>query len=150
MHQVQVQKAPIHLWIVGLLSLLWNAMGSTDYYMIRTRNIEWIAQSPGISPDAMLAWVDSLPIWAQLGWGLGVWMGLAGSILLLLRRGWAVPAYALSLLGAAAGLLNPLVGSPPPEALAQGFMRYMPIVIFAIAGALFYYANRQKQAGRLR
>ena len=150
MNQVPARKAPIHLWIVGLLSLLWNAMGSTDYYMIRTRNIEWISQTPGISPDAMLAWVDSLPLWAQLGWGLGVWMGLAGSILLLLRRNWAVPAYALSLLGAAAGLLNPLVGSPPPDALAQGFMRYMPIVIFAIAGALFYYANRQKNAGRLR
>ena len=150
MNQVQTGKAPIHLWIVGLLSLLWNAMGCTDYYMIRTRHIEWIAQTPDIDPQSMLAWVDSLPFWAQLGWGLGVWTGLAGSILLLLRRNWAVPAYALSLLGAAAGLLNPLVGSPPPESLAQGFMRYMPIVIFLIAGALFYYANRQKQAGRLR
>jgi hypothetical protein len=29
-------------------------------------------------------------------------------------------------------------------------MRYMPVVIFAIAGGLYYYAGRQKQAGRLR
>ena len=150
MNQAQIGKAPVHLWIVGLLSLLWNAMGCTDYYMIRTRNIEWISQTPNIAPQAMLAWVDSLPIWAQIGWGLSVWMGLAGSILLLLRRSLAVPAYALSLVGAVAGLLNPLVGSPPPESLTQGFMGYMPIVIFVIAAALLYYSHRQKQAGVLR
>ena len=150
MSQVPIGKAPVHLWIVGLLSLLWNAMGCTDYYMIRTRNIEWISQTPNIEPQAMLAWVDSLPIWAQFGWGLGVWMGLAGSILLLLRRSLAVPAYALSLVGAVAGLLNPLVGSAPPESLTQGFMGYMPIVIFVIAGALLYYSHRQKRAGVLR
>ena len=33
----------------------------------------------------MLACIDSLPIYALIGWGLGVWMGLLGSILLLLR-----------------------------------------------------------------
>jgi len=49
-----------------------------------------------------------------------------------------------------AGLANPLLGSPPPEALAQGFMRYMPVVIFAIAGGCCFYASRQKQAGVLR
>lgn len=150
MNKVQMRRAPIHLWIVGLLSLLWNTMGCTDYYMIRTRNFEWISQTPNIEPQAMLAWVDGLPIWAQIGWGLGVWMGLAGSILLLLRRSLAVPAYALSVVGAVAGLLNPLVGSPPPKSLTQGFMGYMPIVIFVIAAALLYYSHRQKQAGVLR
>ena len=150
MNQIQSGKAPIHLWVVGLLTLLWNGIGCLDYYMIRTRNIEWISQTPDIDPQAMLAWVDSLPIWGQLGWGLGVWMGLAGAVLLLIRRRWAVPAFALSLLGALGGLANPFFGSPPPEPLAQGFMRYMPIVIFVIAGASCYYANRQKQAGVLR
>jgi hypothetical protein len=31
MSSIQNGKAPIHLWVVGLLSLLWNAMGSVDY-----------------------------------------------------------------------------------------------------------------------
>ena len=150
MNQVQTGKAPIHLWIVGLLSLLWNAMGCTDYWMIRTRNMEWIAQTPGVTPEEMLAWVDSFPIWAQVGWALGVWMGLAGSVLLLLRKRWAVEAYGLSLLGAVAGFANPYLGSPPPVGLAQGFMAYMPAVLIVISGLLFYYANRQKQSGVLR
>ena len=150
MTQIQTGKAPIHLWVVGLLTLLWNGMGCMDYYMIRTRNMEWISQTPNIAPQDMLAWIDSFPIWAQVGWGLGVWMGLAGTVLLLARRRWAVPAFALSLVGAVAGLANSYFGSPPPEPLARGFMRYMPIVILVIAGTSFFYASRQKQAGVLR
>lgn len=150
MNQVQAGKVPIHLWVVGLLSLSWNAMCSLDYYMIRTRNMEWISQTPNITPQEMLAWVDSFPIWAQIGWGLGVWMGLAGSILLLARHRFAVPAFALSLLGALAGLANPFIGAPPPEPLAQGFMRAMPIVIAALSAAFCFYANLQKKAGVLR
>lgn len=150
MEDVQAARAPAHLWIVGLLSLLWNGFGCTDYLMIRMRNEQWLSQTPGVSPQTMLAWVDSFPIWAQFGWGLGVWMGLAGSVLLLLRHRWAVPAFGLSLIGAVMGLGYQFFGSPPPEPLAQGFMRYMPLVIIIIAAALLYYAQRQRQAGVLR
>ena len=48
---------------------------------------------------------NGFPLYAQFGWGLGVWMGLAGSVLLLMGHRWAVPAFALSLLGAVVGLI---------------------------------------------
>ena len=35
----QALKAPIHLWIVGILSLLWNSFGGYNYTMTRTRNM---------------------------------------------------------------------------------------------------------------
>ena len=28
----QATKAPVHLWIVGILAVLWNAIGCFDYY----------------------------------------------------------------------------------------------------------------------
>ncbi len=150
MNDVQSAKAPIHLWIVGLLSLLWNGFGCTDYFMTRMRNMDWLAMS-GADPNAMLAWVDSFPLYAQFGWGLGVWMGLAGSILLLMRHRWAVPALGLSLLGAVIGLGYQIAGSsPPPPPMNEGGLAMMNWVILIIAAALFYYAHRQKQAGVLR
>lgn len=143
-------RTPIHLWVVGIVSLLWNGFGCTDYLMIRMRNLDWLSQTPGVDPQTMLAWVDSFPLWAQLGWGLGVWMGLAGSILLLMRHRWAVPAFGLSMIGAVLGLGYQIFGAPPPPPLDQGFMRFMPWVIIAIALALFTYARAMEKKGVLR
>jgi len=79
-------RAPAHLWIIGILSLLWSGFGCYDYVMTRMRNTDYLAEMmPTVDPNAMLAWVDSFPIWAQFGWGLGVWGGLLGSVLLLMR-----------------------------------------------------------------
>ena len=79
MDDVQTAKAPVHLWIVGLLALLWNGFGCYDYLMTRMRNLDYFrSMAPDSDPEAMLAWVDAFPIYAQFGWGLGVWMGLAG------------------------------------------------------------------------
>ena len=75
--------------------------------------MDWLSQG-GADPQVMLAWMDSFPIYAQFGWGLGVWMGLIGSVLLLMRHRWAVPAYALSLLGALLGLGYQILRSPAP------------------------------------
>ena len=149
MDDVQAAKAPVHLWIVGLLSLIWNGFGCTDYLMTRMRSLEWMAQSGG-DPQAMLAWIDGFPFYAQFGWGLGVWMGLAGSILLLMRHRWAVPAMALSFVGAVIGLGYQIFMAPPaPPPMNEGAMVYMPWVIIAVAGALYYYAHKQRKAGVL-
>jgi hypothetical protein len=150
MEDVQAAKAPAHLWIVGLLSLIWNAFGCTDYLMTRMRSEEWMAQSGG-DPKAMLAWIDGFPFYAQFGWGLGVWMGLAGSILLLMRHRWAHPAFGLSFVGAIIGLGYQLFLAPPaPPPMNEGAMTVMPWVIIIVAGLLYFYALRQKQAGVLR
>ena len=150
MEDVQAAKAPVHLWIVGLLSLIWNAFGCTDYLMTRMRSEEWMAQSGG-DPKAMLAWIDAFPFYAQFGWGLGVWMGLAGSILLLMRHRWAVWAYALSLLGAVLGLGYQIALAPPlPGAHETPMMKAIPYIVIVIAIALFLYARAQEKKGVLR
>jgi hypothetical protein len=153
MDDVQAGKAPVHLWIVGLLSLMWNGFGCYDYLMTRMRNEDYFRMmGPDVDPQAMLAWVDSFPIYAQIGWGLGVWMGLLGSILLLMRNRWAVPALGLSLVGALLGLGYQILAAPPPPApsMNEGLMAYMAYIIIIIAAALYFYAHRQKQAGVLR
>ena len=84
-------RTPVHLWIVGALSSIWGCFGAYDYVMTRMRNTDYIASAmPGVDPNTALAWVDSMPLYAQVGWGLGVWLGLLGAVLLLLRNRWAV------------------------------------------------------------
>lgn len=152
METVQAAKSPVHLWIVGLLSAAWNGFGCYDYLMTRTRNLDYFrAMAPDSDPEAMLAWAEGFPLYAQFGWGLGVWMGLAGSVLLLMRHRWAVPAFALSLLGALLGLGYQIVAAPPPPPpMDEGAMAFMPWVVILIAAALYYYAHRQRQSGILK
>lgn len=139
---------PVHLWIVGLLATLWNAFGCYDYLMTRMRNTDYLkSMMPDVDPNAMLAYVDSMPVWAATGWGLGVWMGIAGSLLLLTRSRHAVWTLGLSFVGAVVGigyqLMNPMAG------MSGGMATVMPIVVIVVALALFLYARAMARKGVL-
>jgi hypothetical protein len=144
-------RAPIHLWIVGILSLLWGCFGAYDYMMTRMRNTDYIASSmPGVDPNAALAWVDAMPLYAQVGWGLGVWMGLLGAVLLLIRSRWAVWTYGLSLLGALLSLGYQIALAPPLAGADTPMMKAMPYVIILVCAFLFWYARTMEKKGVLR
>ena len=122
-------KTPWHLWAVGVLSLLWNAFGCYIYTMTMMRDPAIMANAP---PE-MVAALDAAPVWADAAWALGVWGALLGSIFLLLRRSWAVPAFVVSLIG--------LLGTTIWQANA-GVPMNVPqaVTIWAIALFLLWYA----------
>ncbi|MFM5914263.1 MAG: hypothetical protein ACKOPR_05895 [Chakrabartia godavariana] len=134
---------PKHIWIVGVLSLLWNSMGAMDYTMTRLKLIPL--------PPAQLAYIDQFPIWASIGWAFGVWGALAGSLLLLLRSQHAVTAFALSLAGLVLNLIWRFALSGVDEGVLFGANPY-PLAggILVVAVALFVYAQKQKANGVLR
>jgi hypothetical protein len=148
--QVRAAGAPRSLYIVGVLAMLWNAVGCYDYLMTRMRKTDYLASMmPTVDPKAMLAWVDAFPIWAQFGWGLGVWGGLLGSILLLARSRWAVEAFGLSLVGALLGLGYQIVLAPPLAGAEGAVNEIMPYVIILVALVLFLYARAKRAASVL-
>lgn len=87
-------KAPWHLWVVGIVTLLFNAMGILSYMATK---LGMLAEM-GMTPE-QIAFMDSYPAWANALWALGVWGAFAGSVLLLLRSRFAVPAMLVALLG---------------------------------------------------
>lgn len=139
-------KAPWHLWVVGIISLLWNSMGGVDYTMTKTRNAEWLK---GFTPE-QIAWFDSLPLWANLAWALGVWGAVAGSILLILRKGWAYPAFAVSFLGLAMSTVNQFVLADMPEGLDTPGGRAFTAFLWVVAIALVAYARQMRAKAVLR
>ena len=88
-------KAPWHLWVIGIVSLLWNAVGAVDYYMTQTRNEAYLGQ---FTPE-LLEYFFGYPSWAVAAWAAGVWLALAGSVLLLFRSAYALWAFIFSFLG---------------------------------------------------
>ncbi len=79
-------KTPWHVWVVGAVSLLWNLVGATDFVMTQTRNKAYMS---GFTPE-QLSFYYGFPVWAVTAWGIAVWGGVLGSLLLLLRRRQAV------------------------------------------------------------
>lgn len=144
-------KTPLHLWIVGALALLWNGFGAYDYLMTRMRDTDYLAgMMPTVDPAAALAWIDGFPVYAQVGWPLGVWGGLIGAILLLARSRWAVWLFAASLVGAVLGLGYQIVAAPPLAGTEGAMNEIMPFVIILVALGLFLYARAMKAKGVLR
>ena len=146
MHQAVSARTPAHLWIVGALSLLWNCFGCYDYLMTNLRNQAYLSQ---FTAD-QLAYFDSLPAWLTAFWALGVWGGLAGSILLLMRSRHAVLVYGLSLVGAVVGLGYQMFMTAMPASMKEGMMGMMPWVIILIAAFLLWYAWTAEKKGLLR
>jgi hypothetical protein len=139
-------RTPVHLWIVGGVSALWNAFGAVDYVKTQTRNAAYLSSFP---PDAM-AYFDSLPPWLSAFWAFGVWGALLGSLLLLARSRFAVWAFALSLLGLAVTTVYQHVLTSPPASLMSGAMVGMTVAIWVIAIALLVYAMKMRARGVLR
>jgi hypothetical protein len=138
-------KTPTHLWIVGIVSTLWNAFGTLDYTMTQTKNVAWLSQ---ITAEQR-AWIESAPVWAEAAWAFGVWGALAGSILLLMRSRHAVAAFAVSLGGLAFNTFWQFFATNGSAIMGRSAV-WVNVAIWAIAIALLLYARAMKARDVLR
>jgi hypothetical protein len=146
MQQAVSARTPAHLWIVGILSLLWNCFGCYDYLMTNLKNAAYLSQFPR---DALSYW-ESLPTWLTAFWAIGVWGGLAGSILLLIRSRYSVWAFGLSLVGAIVGIGYQLFMTTMPASMKEGMMGIIPWLVIVIAAFLAWYSWSAEKKGLLR
>jgi hypothetical protein len=144
-------RTPAHLWIVGILALLWNCFGAYDYVMSNMRNMDYIKSAmPGVDPSAALAWMDAFPIYAKVGWALGVWGGLLGAILLLIRSRFAVWAFAASIVGVVLSIGYQVAVAQPLSGTASPTAKLIPAIVTLIALFLLWYSWRMEKRGVLR
>lgn len=142
-------RTPWHIWVVGVISLLWNGFGAFDFIQTTTRGEAYMREA-GFD-QAMIEYFMAMPNWMYGPWILGVWGAVIGSILLLLRNKLAVWAFAASALGALISLIyGKMIDPPPPPPAGMEMMGYMPFVIMAVAAFLLWYAWTMAKRGVLR
>jgi uncharacterized membrane protein len=137
-------KAPWHFWAVGILGTLWNSIGAFSYYMTQTRNETYLKSVP---PE-QLEFYFSAPSWVVAAWAIGVWGGLLGCLLLLLRKGVAVPILLASMVGAALLLIRNYVLAEGLEVVGAGGAAFAGFIV-VVAFGLWWYARRMKALGLL-
>lgn len=142
-------RTPWHLWVVGVIALLWNGYGAFDFIQTTTRGEAYLRQS-GFD-QAMIDYFLAMPAWMYGPWVLGVWGALAGTVLLLMRNRLAVWGFAFSALGALVSLVyGKVINPPPPPPPGMEIMSYAPFLIMLIAAFLLWYAWAMKKKGVLR
>lgn len=139
------KRRPWHLWVVGIVALLWNAVGAMDYLMTQTRNEKYMSQ---FTPE-QLEYFYGFPAWVVAAWAIAVWGGVLGAILLLMRKSLAAPVFLMSLIAMVLTTIYQYVLSSGLEVVGDAFSLVFTGVIFLIAVALFLYARAMQKRGRL-
>ena len=127
-------KAPVHFWIVAVLSLLWNAMGAFDYLATKLRLEFYMSQ---FTPE-QLEYFYGFPAWMVAAWAVGVWGSLFGSLGLLARKAWAVWMFAASVLGLAISTVYNFVLTDGAAAMGQGAAIFTAVIWLIVLFLLFY------------
>ena len=138
-------RTPWHLWVVGVLAVLWNSMGAFDYVMTQTRNEGYMSK---FTPE-QLEYFYGFPSWVVAFWAIAVWSGVFGALLLLLRKKLAARVLLGSFLSMVVTTIYNFGLSDGLEAMGGAFELVFSAMIFVIAFLLYLYAKAMKNRGVL-
>ena len=132
-------KTPWHLWVVGIVALLWNGSGTYTIMMAQAGML------PNLSADEA-AYYAAQPFWFVIATDIALLAALAGAVALLLRSRTAVLLFALSLV--AILITNAYdLSMATSRALFTGAALIVTIIIAVIAVLELVYAwSMKKQA----
>lgn len=140
-------KTPWHIWVVGVVSLLWHAGGAMDYVMSKTRNANYLAQ---MTPE-QLEFLESFPVWLTPFWAVAVWGAVLGSVLILARSRLAAPTFGIAFLAMVVVTVhNVFLAENNALDMMNSFQLVFTGVIFIVAILMVVYARTQAALGRLR
>jgi len=135
---------PTWYWIAAIGALLFECLGCYIYLAEVRLTPEQIATLP-LDQAALL---NARPAWYYAAFGTAVWVGLAGTVGLLLRKRWAVPALLISLVGVvvqfSAVFIVPDMRNVTSDALLG------PIIVFVVCYGIYMLARLARRRGWLR
>lgn len=127
---------PWHLWVIGVLTLVWNAIGAFDYLATQLQLEDYMA---AFTPE-QLDYFYGFPAWLVAFWALAVWSALAGSLALLFRSRLAVALFLISLVAMIVTSIHNFVFTNGAEVMEQAGVIFS-IVIAVVAVLLVLYSR---------
>lgn len=142
MSTIPDRKTPWHLWVVGILALLWNGAGAYTIIMAQAGRLA------DVDPQEA-AYYAAQPLWLVISTDLALLAGIAAAIALLARSRTAVWLFGLALVviilnniyDVAAGTSLILVGR-------DWMILTLVIVVIAILQYVYAWAMRRKMVLR--
>lgn len=135
---------PKSFWVVAILALLWNLIGTAMFYLQVSMTPEQLAALPAPQREVC----EATPAWLYGLFGIAVTGGVLGSLGLLLKKKWAAALFLISLLAVVAQTVATFVVTPAWSAFgAAGLV--MPVIVLAIAIFLWRYSRQAAAKGWL-
>ncbi len=131
------KKSTIY-WVVGVLALIWNAMGVFQYLSMQYLKDDMAA---AMTPEQN-ALMDGLPVWYTAVFAIAVFAGLLGSILLLLQKKAATPLFLISLLAVLIQMGYWLFATNAREVMGNQ-AAFMPIIVILVAIFLYFFSRKK-------
>ncbi len=114
--------------------------------MTQTRNAAYLKS---LTP-VQLEFFFSFPMWVVIAWGIATWGGVVGSLLLLFRRGLAVPVFLASIIGMILTTFHNFVLANGLKVMGGVGGLIFGAIIFVIGLLLWIYARAMRRRGVLR
>lgn len=132
---------------MGVVSLLWNAMGAVDFTMTELHSETYLK---GFTAEQR-EYFFGFPFWVVVSWGIATWGSLLGSLLLLLRKAAAFHLFVASFVCIFPTMLYNYVLTDGLKVMGGGTGAVLfSAVIVAVAFLLFGYARKMRRSGVLR
>ena len=129
-------------WAGAIASLLFMALGCVTYLM-------HVTADPASLPLDQRAAFDAEPAWLTAAYAIAVWVGLAGTLMLLLRRKLAQPLMLISLAAVVVWLAGLLLVPNLRETISSNDLA-VAIAVAAITWTIFWFARHSAKRGWLR
>jgi hypothetical protein len=129
-------------WLGAMAALLFMIVACAGFVIDVTTD-------PLSLPLDQRAVVMARPTWMVAAYGIAVWVGLAGSLMLLLRRKLAQPLMLVSLIAAIVTFLPYAVVPAVRDNITTNDIA-AAIIVVAITWTIFWFARHSGQRGWLR
>jgi hypothetical protein len=108
-----------------------------------------VTVDPAALPIDQRAMIEAQPVWMLAAYAVAVWVGLAGAVMLLLRRKLAQPLLLVSLVAAAVTFLPYAIVPAIRDNLSTNDIA-AAIIVLAITWTIFWFARHSNQRRWLR
>lgn len=125
-------KTSLSFRIISILAIVWNLIGVSMFAM----EILMSEAALAAMPEAQRQLIESTPAWAYFLYGVAVFAGLLGSVLLLLRKASAVRVFLISFLAIIIQMMHWVFLTPMLEVYGPSGA-FMPGMVVVLGGGFF-------------
>jgi hypothetical protein len=144
--QTTTPGRPWHLWLIGIVGGLWSLMGVVSFILTQM-NVEAVMSR---FPPQQRAYFESFPLWAIAFWAIGVFAGVIGCLLLLLKNRLAFHVLLASVIGTMVATLGGLFLLGGMAVMTETDALGVTALPVFVAAFLAYYARAMSKKGVLR